>query len=251
MRRRVARVYRFEMAAGGSDARTRSEGGGENTWARPKLRVRRVMPVPDPDDPSSPCPPVQFRAVAQRSDYDTFKQMVAASHLQPINAPKAGGPVPRSWAIGPDGRRVELEEDATARLAPVVDNDDDCGEMGPSSATEFARDWKRRVTSASGRRAYLGRCGPAALASLFSVEVPPPLLADVAAALDDDAGGDEGANFALDCFDALSKVGRIQLSAKLMGRPGRDAATRALGRATDRARAAAVAARLGLGPLPG
>lgn len=53
------------------------------------------------------CAPPQFRAVAQFADYDTFKNMVAAAHLRPINDGKKAtseGPS-RGWVLGPDGSR--------------------------------------------------------------------------------------------------------------------------------------------------
>ena len=90
------------------------------------------------------------RAVTQREDYETFKNLVSVAHLKPIGA--AGdadrAAAPPAWGFGADGstRGTQRTE------GPAIE--DGAPTEAPASAPAFERDWRRRCPTP------LARCGP-------------------------------------------------------------------------------------------
>ena len=97
-----------------------------------------------------PSPPRQFRAVPPYADSDTFKNMVAAAHLKPINDPKKTDLASTSAHLfQADGSRIH-PHDPTAHIARSALAGVDASALTsvPTSAPEFQRDWRRHPTAA-------------------------------------------------------------------------------------------------------
>ncbi|PNH11606.1 Coiled-coil domain-containing protein 103 [Tetrabaena socialis] len=126
------------------------------------------------------------RAVSQRVDYDSFKNMVLTAHLKPLGAPSKGTdrPLP-CWNFGIDGK-VAKEQPGTAQLAAAPS-------QAPSSSGDFYRDWRRNCPGADDKYRYLKMCGPDVLRAVFRVEVSGEVLRDMLSVLDECWLGHAGA----------------------------------------------------------
>ncbi|GLC37910.1 Coiled-coil domain-containing protein 103 [Pleodorina starrii] len=166
------------------------------------------------------------RAVSQRVDYDTFKNMVLTAHLAPITAPNRRAndrPAP-CWNFGTDGRLVK-RQDGTAELPSLAP-------VGvPRASGDFSRDW-RRIGTADDKYRYLQLCGPDVLRAIFRVEISSEVLREILAVLEacwlghggaaEEAEGGAGAAlreaaFVTGLLEALSGAGRFSLAIKLLG----------------------------------
>ncbi|GLC59588.1 Coiled-coil domain-containing protein 103 [Pleodorina starrii] len=152
------------------------------------------------------------RAVSQRVDYDTFKNMVLTAHLAPITAPNRRAndrPAP-CWNFGTDGRLVK-RQDGTAELpslAPVgvprasgdfsryvvriaIPAALEQQTLSPKAPPNppclmrllCSRDW-RRIGTADDKYRYLQLCGPDVLRAIFRVEISSEVLREILAVLE-------------------------------------------------------------------
>nr|BCL66087.1 hypothetical protein [Volvox africanus] len=167
------------------------------------------------------------RAVLQRVDYDTFKNMVLTAHLAPITAPNKrtnDRPAP-CWNFGPDGKLVKEHVGQTelpSNGAPLE---------VPSTSGDFTRDW-RRLGTVDDKYRYLQMCGPDTLRTIFRVEVSSEVLREVLGVVEacwlghggaaEEAEGGSGAAlreavFAVRSLEALTAAGRFSLTVRLLG----------------------------------
>ncbi|KAG2486205.1 hypothetical protein HYH03_015167 [Edaphochlamys debaryana] len=167
------------------------------------------------------------RAVAQRVDYDTFKNMVLTAHLKPTNAPSqpsSDKPMP-CWRFGVDGKLLK-EQVTAAHLHACTPTE------APSTSDAFQKDWRRNCPAHDDKYRYLKLCGPEALRSIFRVEVSAETLRELLVVLDacwlGHAGAAEEADagagaalreaaFVAELLAALSEAGRFSLTARLLG----------------------------------
>nr|BCL66156.1 hypothetical protein [Volvox reticuliferus] len=167
------------------------------------------------------------RAVLQRVDYDTFKNMVLTAHLAPITAPNKrtnDRPAP-CWNFGPDGKLVKEQVGQTALSshgAPLE---------VPSTSGDFTRDW-RRLGTVDDKYRYLKMCGPDTFRTIFRVEISSEVLREVLGVVEacwlghggaaEEAEDGSGAAlreamFVVRSLEALTAAGRFSLTVKLLG----------------------------------
>ncbi|GFR44031.1 hypothetical protein Agub_g5187, partial [Astrephomene gubernaculifera] len=167
------------------------------------------------------------RAVSQRVDYDTFKNMVLTAHLKPITAPSRrenDRPSP-CWSFGADGRVVK-QQSSQPQLSLVTPSE------VPKTSGDFYRDWRRNHPTPDDKYRYLKLCGPDTLRAVFRVEVSTEVLREVLCVLEacwlghggaaEEAEGGAGAAlreaaFVVQLLEALSAAGRFPLTVKLLG----------------------------------
>ena len=177
---------------------------------------------------------VQFRAVRQYADYDTFKNMVAAAHLKPINdGKKKDASETRGHLFGADGSRI-VEEDHTSRIAMAAISCVSGSDSGadairvPLNGPEFQRDWRRHASSPEQKMAFLRAIDPARFPDIFRVEITGTALADIVTALADGVGTADSVSsevlaFALAVLLELSRAGRFSLNVRLLGSKAKQA----------------------------
>nr|Q94EY1.1 RecName: Full=Coiled-coil domain-containing protein 103 homolog; AltName: Full=Protein PR46bp [Chlamydomonas reinhardtii]AAK70875.1 unknown [Chlamydomonas reinhardtii]ADF43150.1 PR46bp [Chlamydomonas reinhardtii] len=167
------------------------------------------------------------RAVAQRVDYDTFKNMVLTAHLKPITAPKQlnnDRPLP-CWSFGVDGKMLK-EQISQSQLPPTTPTE------VPTTSGDFTRDWRRNCPTPDDKYRYLKLCGPEGLQAVFRVEISAEVLREMLAVLEacwlghggvaEEAEGGAGAAlleaaFVVQVLEAVSTAGRFSLTVKLLG----------------------------------
>jgi len=104
------------------------------------------------------------RAVAQRVDYDTFKNMVSVAHLKPLQAPDEvvrvrGAPAWRFNSMGQDEGNEVNER--------TIQNYGNVPTEQPSTSAEFERVWRRCCKTNSERYAFIKFCSLDTLAKIF------------------------------------------------------------------------------------
>lgn len=155
--------------------------------------------------------------------------MVAAAHLKPINDPKKTDLASTSAHLfQADGSRIQ-PHDPTAHIARSALAGVDASALTsvPTSAPEFQRDWRRHPTAAE-KVGFLRSLTPAALVSIFRVEINGSILADILLALADGGGAEGDMELAVACMRELTKGGRFDLNVRLLGGKGKAAAKRLL-----------------------
>nr|ADI46964.1 PR46bm [Volvox carteri f. nagariensis] len=188
------------------------------------------------------------RAVSQRVDYDTFKNMVLTAHLTPITAPNRrtnDRPAP-CWNFGPDGKPVK-EQAGQMELPSVAPVE------APSTMGDFTRDW-RRMGTADDKYRYLHLCGLDTLRMVFRVEISSEVLREILGVVEacwlghggaaEEAEGGSGAAlreaaFVVQLLQVLSAGGRFPLAVKLLGNSIKPALARLFAGLEDAAAAAA------------
>lgn len=158
----------------------------------------------------------KIRAVTEQkvATYDEFKELVAASHLKPIEKgiqlDKIGGTTKQPW------------NSAAARSKPQTDlprkqDQHTQGDMKvPNSGQEFARDWQQLFKTVDQRYTYLLKAGAAHLGRIFKTEVSFGLMGDILAALI--TFPQEDVSTVLDILDSLRSSSRFSLSLQFLSK---------------------------------
>ncbi|KAK7113703.1 coiled-coil domain-containing protein 103-like [Littorina saxatilis] len=124
----------------------------------------------------------KIRAVSEQkvASYDEFKDLVAASHLKPLNKGDRLDNInefsKHPWNPAASGAKQNSDVSKTSQTRQ--------GEVKvPKNSQEFAKEWQRNIKTPQQRYTYLLNCGSAHLAQIFRTEVSFGLLGDILAAL--------------------------------------------------------------------
>nr|KAG5713711.1 hypothetical protein BaRGS_024338 [Batillaria attramentaria] len=162
----------------------------------------------------------KIRAVTEQkvATYDEFKDLVAASHLKPLDKglhlDNIGGNTKQLWNSA--AARHEPQTDVPRTQAQPAQE----GMKVPKSGQEFARDWQRHYKTAEQRYTYLLNTGAPQLRHIFKTEVSFGLLGDILAALM--AFPVEDASTVLDILDSLQASSRFSLSLQFLSKKEKD-----------------------------
>ncbi|XP_076457231.1 dynein axonemal assembly factor 19-like [Babylonia areolata] len=161
----------------------------------------------------------KIRAVSTQrvASYDEFKDLVAASHLKPLNKGDHIDTIKdiskQPWNPAASRSKQGNATSQTTQHAPQTDM------KIPKNGQEMARDWQRHVKSPEQRYAYLLHCGATHLAAMFKTEVN--LLGDILAALTHFSR--EDVKSALNILDSMKSSSRFSLSLQFLSKKEKEA----------------------------
>ncbi|QDZ18392.1 putative dynein attachment factor [Chloropicon primus] len=160
------------------------------------------------------------RAVAQRVDYDTFKNLVSVAHLKPLQAPDEivrvkGAP---AWRFNSSG--VTEGKGKGERPIPQEEGSFIPAEQ-PNTSASFERTWKKSCRTSEERYAYIKFCALDTLAQIFKVELNSALLSSILEVMHEQflvKDSREKADQVCDILVCLAKSGRFSLTIRLLGK---------------------------------
>jgi len=125
----------------------------------------------------------KIRAVEQRvPTYEDFKDIVAASHLKPLEKDDKISSIGRFTQVW--NQHASMKKMSTDLPSTKTDSNKEKVYVMPSSGQEFAQHWKRLRESTVEQRDFLFYVGPMKSSELFKTEITGGLLGEILSCLE-------------------------------------------------------------------